>query len=116
MMTRIKVVAAVSFALLCMTVLAILGYDNDRGWTLTRSTLDKIKPGMTLNEVEAILGPGEESQVLIVPPIQGENIYEWNEWQKDWKPDGLTTPARRSIYIGFRDGKVCDKHYFEPSL
>lgn len=116
-MKTIKTMLAVAFGVVCLMVLAMIGYDYDQGWTLKRSTFDKIQAGMTLAEVEALLGPGQQtSPRFISPPLQGDELYRWQEWQKDWKPDGLTGPANRWICVGFKRGKVSDKRYFEPSL
>lgn len=117
-MTTIKVILTVAFGGFCLVVLSLLGQDNDRDWTLKRSTFDQIEAGMTLVEVEALLGPGQPNRGLVSPRISGDETLEWQEWEKDWKPRSqpYTTRSNRRIVIGFLGGRVCDKRFFEPSL
>lgn len=72
--------------------------------------LAKIKIGMTLAEAEAILGPGvqaerpleEQGRGLV---IHGDHFYRWSNFK-----------CGQEIYLAFKNGKVCDKYYWEPSL
>jgi hypothetical protein len=82
----------------------------------------RIRSGMTLAEVEAIMGPGQRisrEYVPRVPPyvkpqqggdfatvVDGDEFYEWNYLRTNG-------PA---IYVGFRDGKVSDKHWLQLGL
>ena len=66
-----------------------------------------VRTGMTLEEVEGILGPGEPRAW---PPwnrngysVQGEVFYVWEEEAGDF-------------WIGMRDGRVVDKRFKAPSL
>lgn len=79
----------------------------------------KVQLGMSLSEVEAILGPGKkisQSQLPLLPPfarplqkpledglvpiISGDEFWFWGTDRIGW---------RSTIYVGFRNGKVCDK-------
>src|SRR5262245_8497153 len=73
----------------------------------------RVKVGMTLAEVENILGPGErqESQPGMpdykggsIPVVQGDEFYVWKA------DDDL------AIWVGLREGKVHDKWFWAPSL
>jgi hypothetical protein len=66
---------------------------------------------MTVGDVESILGAGHERTedfVPTIPPfgpaIKGERFYEWQG------------EAGSEIWVGVRDGRICDKWYYEPSL
>jgi hypothetical protein len=72
----------------------------------------RIRNGMTLNDVEAVLGPAKEIDRKHLPVekdkgqvVQGERFFHW-----EYEPEGI------EIYLGFRDGKVCDKWFWAPSL
>lgn len=75
---------------------------------------------MTLAEVEAILGPGDailanevpqspfatklDGSRQSIPVVYGQTVYRWD--------DGRF----RRVLIGFQDGYVCSKWYWEPDL
>jgi hypothetical protein len=72
----------------------------------------RVRVGMTLDEVEAVLGPGRKEEGPpgtpdykggSVPLVRGEEFYVWER-------DGL------EIWVGLEDGKVCDKYFDFPSL
>ncbi len=76
----------------------------------------KIEVGMTMREVESILGPGkriskqeipqtkdESRKVGTKPVVFGDAYLRWDHDQE-------------RIIIGFQDGKVVCKDYWEPSL
>lgn len=81
----------------------------------------KIEIGMDLDMVEAILGPGEQipaGSVTQAPGspdarrrgnldlvVDGDQFFRWEN-----------AKYGRRIELGIRDGKVCDKFYWEPSL
>jgi hypothetical protein len=71
----------------------------------------RIKIGLTLAEVENTLGPGEERKGPPHTPdgsvIQGDVFYVWQD-----DPIG----GGSAIWLGFREGNVCDKWLWEPSL
>jgi hypothetical protein len=73
---------------------------------VTNENLDKVKEGMTLKEVEAILGPGQDSGIV------GERILraaekrlklpadtKWKRWRAKSSKPGF-------IAVGFSGGKV----------
>lgn len=80
---------------------------------------ERIRPGMTLAEVEQLLGePGmplseqELPQVGYGPgpgkaPVNGDRYFQWKE-----APEGFG----RYILISLRNGVVADKYYWQPSL
>jgi hypothetical protein len=72
----------------------------------------RVKAGMTLAELEAILGPGQPEEAPpgrpdwkggTVPLLRGDEFYVW---EHDWL----------EIWVGLRGGKVCDKWFDAPSL
>lgn len=74
---------------------------------------DKIQAGMTLAQVEEILGEGDRRQY---PPglrendgnlrsaVEGDEFWVWND------------PYGAAIWVGIRDGVVCDKYLWIPSF
>lgn len=68
----------------------------------------RIKVGMTLHEVESILGPGTECsqppQTADGPVIRGEKFYYWKHGNGS------------DIWIGLREGKVYDKWFWAMPL
>ncbi|HLW68372.1 MAG TPA: hypothetical protein VKS79_23850 [Gemmataceae bacterium] len=72
----------------------------------------KLKIGMTLDQVELVLGePGVEMPVNEVPRypsgpvVQGDSFYEWKG-----SINGI------KVIVGIKDGRVCDKWYWEADL
>jgi hypothetical protein len=67
----------------------------------------RIKVGMTLKQAEGILGPATKvdrpPETAQGPVIGGDEFYQWRN-------DDL------AIYVGIRDGKVCDKFFVFPPL
>jgi hypothetical protein len=62
----------------------------------------RVQVGMSLDEVEAILGPGQlEWGVDGNPRIGGDEVQ--GDVGYRWYANGF------EFYVGFRDGKVCDK-------
>jgi len=93
--------------LLCLAIPACTGNAN-----LTKANVDKIKPGMTLTEVEAVLGKGDSESgldlsegssaagalgvtTLSAAPSRSSSI-KWMRWGDDSK----------FIRIGFQGDKV----------
>ena len=74
----------------------------------------KIERGMTLEEVEVLIGRGEKIERLSVPEtpdgpvVTGETFFEWKETPREF--------GGTRIVIGFVKGKVIAKSYWEPSL
>ena len=71
----------------------------------------RIHTGMTLSEVERVLGPGAKQDSPpgtpdsrgIRPLVEGDQYYVWEQ-------DGL------EIRIGFKEGRVYGKYFDAPSL
>jgi hypothetical protein len=106
-----------------------------------RCNYERVQVGMSLQEVEAFLGPGTEIgrdrlpgmvrpkpgvvvpkdppggpyrtqrdyPVEVVPVVQGDRFFEW-------PPARPPLSGGLQIIVAFRDGRVCDKTYWEPSL
>jgi hypothetical protein len=100
-----------SFALVALVVIASLILAQCRRGVISECNYGKIRPGMTVSEVEAILGSGQELEGKYVPythtgPVSsGERFFKWED----------RTTARK-VWVGIRSGRVCDKWYWEPSL
>jgi hypothetical protein len=85
-----------------------------------RPSYERVQMGMTLDEVENILGPGERTDSPETPTgvlVQGNPVYRWLYTRPapvNPDPNGyqVLDPYRR-VYVGFRDGKACDKHYWK---
>jgi hypothetical protein len=106
------------FLLTFIALLAgLLLYAPDVWHFLTDTPLERayrrIADGMTLPEVEAIMGkPGRElKQEELprswpdIPVVRGDHFYEW------------TGPVNgQEVHVELRDGRVCDKSYWEYSL
>jgi hypothetical protein len=81
----------------------------------------RIKIGMSLDEVEAILGPGEQISLEHVTQIPG-SPYAKRKGNLDLVVEGdeffrwHNSKCGMEIQLGLRDGRVCDKWYWEPSL
>jgi hypothetical protein len=110
--TTLVLVSATALALVCFLIY--------------RSTIwgryNRIKVGMSLREVQTLLGPGEPVQrahVPQVPPyvkpevngecapvVDGDVFYAW---YASATGDGV-------IYIGFCNGHVCDKNWLRLGL
>jgi hypothetical protein len=102
---------------------------------------ERVENGMTMEQVQALLGPGREigkdDMPSVVRPAPGVKVPKdppggpyrtvrdypivhapvvegdrFFEWPSDWPP----LSGGPYIIIGFRGGKVCDKWYWEPSL
>lgn len=79
---------------------------------LPHEDYDRIGIGMSVPEVERILGPGRPISREQVPTgpnsqclVKGDRFLKWSG-QK----------IQTEIIIGFKENKVCDKWYWEPSL
>jgi hypothetical protein len=83
---------------------------------------ESVKTGMTLSEVQMILGPGSE--------ISEDFVTREHDYSKPRNANGLIRVRRvvngdrfyfwensnRRIEIGFEGGRVREKYYWEPSL
>jgi hypothetical protein len=113
MKTRLATLLLV-MVLVLIGVFAYFWWHGNQG---VRSPCDRIRVGMTLEDVESLLGPGEELPVRLVPKsekrtvdghvttmiVEGERFFRWY--------GELTT-----VYIGFKDNKVYEKKCFELSF
>jgi hypothetical protein len=82
---------------------------------------EKIEIGMRLEEVQAILGLGEHISAEHVTQAPGspdakrrgnlDLVIDGNEFYR-W----ADATRNRRIEVGTRNGRVCDKFYWEPSL
>jgi len=100
------VVCVVCFALL------ISGLSSCHTSQVNETNYDKIKNGMTLTQVEAILGPGQSIPQVEVPTTTGGIPFVRGDEVHCWK-DGETGSR---ILLGFSSGRVSDRSYWEPSL
>jgi hypothetical protein len=83
---------------------------------ITRCNFEKIRDGMTMSEVQALLGKGE---VRAESPESSELDERTGKFV--WKPivTGVEVflweiPSQRRILVGFQDGRVCSKDFWEP--
>ena len=101
----------------------------------------EVRVGMSVEEVEAILGPGapvkQEEVPSIVVPVNPQDAVDSLERAKK---SGATPPTARDyptrikpvvegdyilqwknsetwerIIVAFKDGKVCEKYYYDPN-
>ena len=94
-------------AILAMLTAGICAYRS-----LPSSKFNRIQQGMSISEVNAVLGTGKKlsrSQLPLVqsknndepiPIISGDEFWFWGTDRLGWHAE---------IYIGLRNGKVCDK-------
>lgn len=104
------VTRAPDIALLLLVSSSILCVSCSR---ISKENYTRIKNGMTLREVETLLGPGTETERQYVPTtsptrepvVYGDRFYSWKDVQ-----------TGKEIFVGVKDGVVCDKWYWEPDL
>lgn len=80
---------------------------------VSKSNFDNIQNGMSVKEVEAILGPGREPSITLVDMLGDGKTSETTVW-KEW-PD----PARGEhfyYYVAFDKAKVVTKSEFTMQL
>ncbi len=119
---RVKTIAIIA-SVVALLLGAFLCFAWD-GPGLTQRKFNRIEYGMTLAEVEEILGPGRELRPHEVPDIRngpvrpGDQVYKWSETRASEDNGQFKTVGRgeRRICVAFRNGKVCDKTFWEPSL
>ncbi len=83
------------YAFLCL-VLMLVGCSDASSGRLTQSSLAKLQNGMSLSEVEAVLGPNTRQIIN----MGSESVYQWEENPGD---------NVRSIVCNFSDGKMSTK-------
>jgi hypothetical protein len=66
-----------------------------------------VKVGMTLEEAESFLGPGEEE---VAPPWEDTGAVVTGDRFFCWERDGM------EFHVGLKDGRVCSKWFWAPSL
>ena len=96
-----------SLALVILSLLCVALAGCSGGTKVTVENYDKIQNGMTLKEVEAILGPaGEDATdgVLLAAQKQAK-LPDSTKWKK-WQAPGNEI---RLIGVAFDDGKVVSK-------
>lgn len=94
---------------------SVVGCQGNDHRPASAARYDQIEIGMTLGQVEAVLGSGKEipaTQVPLVgnrmePAVKGTRFYRWIN-----RGDELGA----QIIVGFDNDRVCDKWYWEPSL
>jgi hypothetical protein len=99
--TRIYLLVAVILAVIALGVLAFFSVPLRVMWDCQR-----LRGGMTLSEVEAVLGPG--TQIVGVPfpsspgMVPGDQFYRWRREQR------LPGFVYRGwvIHVGFQNGRV----------
>jgi hypothetical protein len=88
----------------------------DQPGRFSRNNYLRIHDGMTLAQVEALLGaPGEElrrATLFASPdrrerPLAGDQVFRWHT---PGNPNGSC------VLVGLKDGKVCDKRFYPNGL
>ena len=78
--------------------IALLSFTNTNSWSLSLEEREKIKLGMSIAEVEAVLGaPNREPKVPNLPSNQ--KVSEWKEnksWILVWYADGKAATIQQS--------------------
>ena len=88
------------FMTAAVAMVFFLGLMACSGTKINQENFDKIKTGMTLAEVKAILGEPTDSSSIDVAVISGGSAM--------WKGEGIT------INIQFMNGKVITKEFLKP--
>jgi hypothetical protein len=84
----------------------------------TQCNYGRVSTGMTLSDVEAILGPGDEIPPGAVPVhardkrgniefVTGDRFFQWPKGRGPFMAGG------RQIIIGMRNDRVCDKWWHD---
>ena len=106
-MQRFKVFT-LSFLVLCACVIGSCWLLEYQDTSLKRKS-DRLETGMTLEEVEVIMGEGkrlpanEIPQIGHHPVVNGDEFYTWSD-------------RRGTVYLAFEHGRLASKWYWEPSL
>lgn len=110
----LAVLAVMILLALVVPVTLIVLFDHPGRFS--RNNYLRIHTGMTLAEVEALLGgPGEELRraSLFTSPDKNEPILEGDQvflWRAPQNHNG------GQILVGLKDGKVCDKRFRQDGL
>jgi len=88
------------FKTAAMAMVFFLGLMACSGAKINQENFDKIKTGMTLAEVKAILGEPADSSSIDLAVVSGATAM--------WKGEGTT------INIQFMNGKVIAKEFLKP--
>ena len=104
-----KYLVAVSVGLLLLAAVLFVYFSGSR---ISKRNYKRIENGMTVLEVEALLGPGTEVEKKcipkttgMIPVVKGDRFYRWEDME-----------AGTEIFIGLKDNVVCDKWYWEVSF
>lgn len=131
--------------LLILTPIAFLSLGAFYGCSVKDSPYSnnygRVQVGMTVEEVEAILGPGSSVKQSEVPTVvvavnpadvqaseeRAKRAGRWPQTARDYpvrhKPvvEGdlilkwVDDRTGERILVAFKDGKVCEKHYWDPN-
>jgi hypothetical protein len=74
----------------------------------------QIENGMTIQEVTEILGPGEEIEAMYVSRTR-EGPVVWGDQFFNWDTANGRLGNYTHVLVGLKGGKVCSKHWWEPS-
>lgn len=101
--------------LLSIFLLCMLSLPPRMNSAVSRADFERITVGMTLPQVEAILGPGTKvsgggfvnDSGTVRPAVTGSSYYQW--------PESIF--GNNYIVVALDDdGKVCDKYLWEAAL
>jgi hypothetical protein len=101
----------VMIALSVLFVVALLASARCYNGTVSDCNYAKIENGMTVGQVESVLGTGREIGREYIPStrdgpvVDGQAYFLWEE-----------AATGRQVWVGLRGGRVCTKWYWEPSL
>jgi hypothetical protein len=117
-MKRNITIASVLVVLLVI-LLACLHLAFCRKGVASECNYQRIRNGMTLEEVTDLMGPADEIAFHqlgfksgSVKVVEGDRFFRWPAGLSDW--DFFLTSPR--FTVGMKDGKVCSKNMFERSL
>lgn len=79
-------------AMLSLLAVVLIGC----GGKPTQANYDKVQNGMTVSQVEGLLGPGAKQAGGMLGGLTGD-VYQWK------------TPDSKTISVTFKDGKVVTK-------
>jgi hypothetical protein len=107
-MSRHRLLNSIVVIAVIITVCVIIGMFVIRDQDSMRSRFKKIAIGMTQAEVQSILGEGKPLKKSEVPHMGRSQVVSGDEFLK-WD-----APGNVEIIVGFVNGLVSDKYYWEP--
>jgi hypothetical protein len=94
---RIKILRACQLSLVLLVCTGVPACAKTSQPPLTQERVHQLRTGMTVEQIEAILGAGEEIQPSQVPALSSPGLArKWLRWM-----DG-----ENRVYVGFNDGRV----------